>query len=549
MQIKKVDGKKLLEKEITHTKNGIGTSVALIGCGRWGRNLARTFNSQGVLTALSDLDEANAEAESQKYDVPVLQYDEILESSEIDAVAIATPAVTHFELAQKALLAGKHVFVEKPMSMNTVDARTLCDLAEQCKLTLMVGHLMQYHPAFLKLKELCALGKLGRVRYICSNRLNLGQFRNEENILWSFAPHDISMILGIIDREPTQVSAVGHAFLNPQLHDMTITSITFDREVAAHTYVSWLHPFKEQRFVVIGENAMAVFDDGLDWDQKLAIYNHEVSWQDNPTLSFKGQPEFIAVDQAEPLKIECAHFIDSFSNGTTPTTNGREGLRVLEVLSLAQQSLQANSWSNKPLVEEQKLSGSMVHETSRVDENCEIGVGTRIWHYSHVLKNTQIGENCNVGQNVMIGPDVKVGNGCKIQNNVSIYPGVELEDNVFCGPNMTFTNVVNPRSEIERKHEFKPTLVKRGATIGANATILCDTVIGKYGFIGAGAVVTKSVPDYGLIVGNPGRLVGYMCACGINLPDGEWVEAKCKSCDRIFERDEMSVREKEKEDK
>lgn len=158
-----------------------------------------------------------------------------------------------------------------------------------------------------------------------------------------------------------------------------------------------------------------------------------------------------------------------------------------------------------------------VHESAYVDQPCRIGRGTRIWHFSHILKNTEIGENCALGQNVMVGPDVRIGNNCKIQNNVSIYKGVELEDGVFCGPSCVFTNVNNPRAEIERKSEFRVTLVKRGATIGANSTIVCGHELGEYCFIGAGAVVTSPVPAYALMAGVPAKRIGWMSRAGAKL--------------------------------
>jgi UDP-2-acetamido-3-amino-2,3-dideoxy-glucuronate N-acetyltransferase len=174
-----------------------------------------------------------------------------------------------------------------------------------------------------------------------------------------------------------------------------------------------------------------------------------------------------------------------------------------------------------------------VHESSYVDEPCVIGDGTKIWHFSHVMANSRIGERCNIGQNVVISPDVRIGNNVKIQNNVSIYTGVELEDDVFCGPSMVFTNVVNPRSEIVRKDEYRRTLVRKGASIGANATIVCGHTIGRYAFIGAGAVVTRDVSDFALVVGNPGRVVGWMCKCGVRLrlePDDQARSATCEAC-------------------
>lgn len=175
-----------------------------------------------------------------------------------------------------------------------------------------------------------------------------------------------------------------------------------------------------------------------------------------------------------------------------------------------------------------------VHESSYIDEPCEIGEGTKIWHFSHVMKNSTIGENCNIGQNVVISPEVVLGNNVKIQNNVSVYTGVICEDNVFLGPSCVFTNVINPRSFIERKAEYKKTIVKKGATIGANATIVCGYNIGRYAFIGAGAVVTKDVPDYALVVGNPAKIVGYVCECGNRL-ENDKDKYICKSCYKEYE--------------
>jgi UDP-2-acetamido-3-amino-2,3-dideoxy-glucuronate N-acetyltransferase len=173
-----------------------------------------------------------------------------------------------------------------------------------------------------------------------------------------------------------------------------------------------------------------------------------------------------------------------------------------------------------------------VHESSYIDDGCEIGEGTKVWHFSHVMSGARIGRRCNIGQNVVVSPQVVIGDNVKIQNNVSIYTGVVLEDDVFCGPSMVFTNVVNPRSHVSRKDEYRPTVVKRGATLGANSTIVCGHTIGRYAFVGAGSVVTKDVPDYALVVGNPGRIVGWMCECGVKLASGATapVEATCAAC-------------------
>ena len=234
--------------------------------------------------------------------------------------------------------------------------------------------------------------------------------------------------------------------------------------------------------------------------------------------------------KSEPLKDECAHFLSCVTNGDSPLTDGHEGLRVLEVLAACQESMQNGgeviSWQSQPELDVDYT----VHPSAVVDQGATIGADTKIWHFTHILPGSDIGQTCNIGQNVVIGPDVKIGNSCKIQNNISIYKGVTLEDNVFCGPSMVFTNVYNPRSEIRRMDEIRPTLVQQGATIGANATIVCGNNLGRYCFIGAGAVVTKDVPDHALMAGNPAKQIGWMCRCGEKLNGAGNAFYSCKAC-------------------
>src|SRR5438045_4894494 len=251
---------------------------------------------------------------------------------------------------------------------------------------------------------------------------------------------------------------------------------------------------------------MAVFDDAQPWSRKLLLYPHRIEWRETMPVPQKAEADPVLLDEGEPLNLECRHFLDCIANGSTPRTDGREGLRVLRVLTRASDALRkAQATIPTPAEKTRSYSGVQLHESVYVDEPCEIGSGTRIWHFAHILPRTRIGRNCSLGQNVMAGPDVTIGDGCKIQNNVSIYKGVTLEDGVFCGPSAVFTNVNNPRAGIERKDEFRPTLVKRGATIGANATIVCGNTIGEYAFIAAGAVVTGEVPPSALMAGVPGR--------------------------------------------
>ncbi|MGH8611691.1 MAG: Gfo/Idh/MocA family oxidoreductase [Gammaproteobacteria bacterium] len=489
--------------------------VAVIGCGYWGKNIVRSFDRLGALVAVSDCDPATAGRLVEAHATLSRDVAAILADPVIDAVAIATPSAQHFALARQALEAGKHVFVEKPLALAVPEAESLCRLADQRDRRLMVGHLLRYHPAFIKLRDLVREGRLGRLQYIYSNRLNLGKIRREEDILWSFAPHDISMILALVGQQPEGVSAIGSTFLHPRIADVTVTHLSFPGGEHAHVFVSWLHPFKEQKLVVIGDRAMAVFDDGQPWPRKLLLCPHRIEWRNALPTPERAECEAIAVEELEPLQLECQHFLDCIASGATPRTDGREGLRVLEVLARATASLGAAPAAVQ--VGARPPRGVFVHETACIDAPVEIGTGTHIWHFSHVLPHSRLGRNVVVGQNVMIGPDVSVADNCKIQNNVSLYKGVTLEDGVFCGPSCVFTNVMNPRAEIERKSAFRPTLVRRGATIGANATIVCGVTLGEHCFIGAGAVVTRDVPPFALVVGAPARQIGWVSHDGERL--------------------------------
>jgi acetyltransferase-like isoleucine patch superfamily enzyme len=308
---------------------------------------------------------------------------------------------------------------------------------------------------------------------------------------------------------------------------VTTTHLSFPSGPRAHVFVSWLHPFKEQRLVVVGSEAMAVFDDLQPWESKLTVFEHGVEWDGPTPVPVRADGVAIPLEPAEPLKLECRHFLDRVRDGATPRTDGREGLGVLRVLDAAQRSLSAAGPATTPrppaaAAPEPATAhpGVMVHESAYVDDDVVLGRGTKVWHFSHVLSGSRIGEDCTLGQNVVVGPDVVVGDRCRLQNNVSVYAGVTLEDGVFCGPSCVFTNVHNPRAEVSRKDEFRPTVVRRGATIGANATIVCGHEIGAYAFVGAGAVVTTDVPAHALVVGTPARRIGWMSHDGERLgPD------------------------------
>lgn len=454
-----------------------------------------------------------------------------MQNPDIDAVVIATPAETHFELAKKAMLSGKHTFVEKPLALKVGEAEELQKLALSRNLKLMVGHILLYHPGIVKLKMIINSGELGKINYIYSNRLNLGKFRTEENILWSFAPHDISVILFLLEEMPTQVMAQGGSYLNKDIADVTMSVFSFKNGVKGHIFVSWLHPNKVQKFVVVGDKKMAVFDDTLSED-KLQIHDNGVEWINRQPTPRKNEAKTIPIEPDEPLKSECEHFLECIKSDRTPKTDGNNGIQVLKILNACQESLEHDG-AIVSMIGSDFSRSYFAHETAEIDSPGQIGKGTKIWHFSHIMSGAKIGDRCNIGQNVVISPRVKIGNNVKIQNNVSVYEGVVLEDDVFCGPSMVFTNVINPRSHISRKNEYKQTLVKKGATIGANATIVCGNTIGRYAFVGAGAVVTKDVADHALVLGNPARVAGWMCECGHRLDFQEGV-AICPECGKGY---------------
>lgn len=314
-------------------------NAVVAGVGAWGRNHARVLAELGALVGVCDPSPEIAEAVAAATGTRSLSWEQALDDPAVDAVVIAAPAALHHKLAREALMADKNVLVEKPLALHPDEGRELAALADKTDRVLMVGHLMRHHPAFIGLEDLAAAGTLGQIRYIHSSRLNLGRFRSEESILWSFAPHDISMILALTGSEPVKVEAVGGWFLGPDVPDVSTTHLWFADDVQAHIFVSWLHPVKEQRLVVVGTEGMAVLDDGLGWGSKLQIFDHRVDWIDGQPTPVRAEGRSIAIEPAEPLRVELTNFLRHVTDGTRPATDGAEGTRVLEVLRAAEDSL------------------------------------------------------------------------------------------------------------------------------------------------------------------------------------------------------------------
>jgi predicted dehydrogenase len=311
------------------------------GLGYWGPNVARNFADLAELRWLCDLspDLLSEAAPRHPQARTTTRFDEMLADPEVDAIVIATPVATHYELAKQALLAGKHVFVEKPQAQSSADAEELTALAQESGLVLMPGYLLLYHPAVSRLKELIDRGELGDVLYLYANRQNLGQFRSDENALWSIGAQDFSMILHLIGEEPAEAWARGESFLRKGIEDVVFSYLRFPSGVVAHTHVSWLDPHKIRKLTVVGSEKMAVFDD-MEPERKLTVYDKgpvqrpATEWQIR-----EGDIHIPNLAREEPLRRECAHFISLVSGEGNPLASAREGLAVVRTLELLQESL------------------------------------------------------------------------------------------------------------------------------------------------------------------------------------------------------------------
>lgn len=314
--------------------------LAVLGCGHWGRNLVRNLHDLGVLAMVCDTSAAGRElAKSLAPEARVVDEPDAVFAADLDGVVVATPARSHYGLSKGALQSKKDVFCEKPLALTYEEGAELVRLAAEQDRILMVGHVLEYHPGVVKLLELVHSDALGEVRYITSNRLSLGKVRREKNVLWSFAPHDVAVILRLMDNLPFQVAASGGSYVQPNIADVTVTHLLFDNGVRAHIYVSWLHPFKEQKLVVIGSKKMASFD---DVEKRLVLYDQHVDVLGGEPVPVHGRGEEVAFSADEPLRRECEAFLRAMRTREPPLTDGASGLRVLKVLQLAQRSLMTN---------------------------------------------------------------------------------------------------------------------------------------------------------------------------------------------------------------
>lgn len=495
--------------------------VGLLGVGYWGKNLFRDLKALGVLAGVCESDQKVIKRlQLENPDLYLTDnWSDFLLNPDITAIVIALPAELHFKFAKEALLADKDIFVEKPISLDIRDAETLVDLSRKRDKILMVGHVLRYHPCVKKLQELVSEGKIGNIRYIECSRRNLGKIRQHENVLWSFAPHDISLILALMNNKlPKKVVCVGQKHLHPDIHDVTDTFLEFNGNSFARISVNWLFPKKEQKTIIVGDKGMIIFNDRKPRGEKLTICS-EYLHQTPGFIPVAKKPDILNVrcDWSEnqyPLYLECKHFVRSCITRSDPVTNGEEGVRVLKVLDACNNQLlnKKNLEHGEKVIlnssdksyNEQRYT---VHPTATVSDDAKIGDNTKIWHYTHVMKAT-VGKNCSIGQNCFLANRSVLGDNCRVQNNVSVYEGVVCGDNVFIGPSAVFCNDNTPRAAYSKNGVYEKTYVDDGVTIGANATILPGVRLYKNSFVGAGSVVTKDVSPNCLVVGNPARVIG-----------------------------------------
>ena len=317
-------------------------NIAVVGCGYWGKNLVRNFSELEVLSSICDPDTETANKYASQYNVKNSSFIEIINDLNIKGVVLAVPAPLHASMAIEAMNKGKHVFVEKPIAMNETEAELMITTAKKNSVKLMVGHLLQYHPIFKTIRKIVNADEIGKLNYIYSNRLSFGKIRTKEDIIWSFAPHDISMILSLAGQDPEFIITKSTSIIQKNIADTATIHMEFKSGLKSHISVSWLHPYKEHKLVVSGKSAMLVFDDTKPWNEKLALYPYEVVSSKGIINLKKSDVKYLEVPEEEPLKNECQDFIDVVEKNIKPMTDGDEGLRVVKVLSAASKSKTIN---------------------------------------------------------------------------------------------------------------------------------------------------------------------------------------------------------------
>jgi UDP-2-acetamido-3-amino-2,3-dideoxy-glucuronate N-acetyltransferase len=555
--------------------------LAVVGCGQWGINHVTTAASMNALLAVVDSDpDAREFAVARVANHNVVGFASLAELLNANiagfkAVVVATPPATHASVAEQALEAGLSVLVEKPMCYSVADARRLAAIARSaphCK--VMVGHLLHYGRPHAVALQLIKKGRVGEVKRVKAIRVNFGTVRTVENALWSLCPHDLSVALAICNAQaderdlPKRVRCTGHNIVcgNGGVEDSVDVTIELCSGALVQIESNWMHPGKERRMIVYGDTGFIAINEAVR-DQSLPAVQ---LWSWDATVKGTSVPVDISTRELDvniaeiaaecaaplsenwsPLRSELEHFRECcFDSAMQPLTDADEGLRVIQVLAAATESMRSRDGDWVPVDTDDSLPPQpappyFAHATAIVDDGATVGPGSKIWHFSHVMSGAVLGERCSLGQNVYVAGKANLGRNVRVQNNVSIYDGVTVGDNAFLGPSCVFTNVRRPRVEFPTAaSSYGSTSIGTGVSIGANAVIVCDVRIGDYAMIGAGAVVTKDVKKYALVVGNPGREIGWVGRDGHALRPGPGNTWLSDGGDDVFElvNDELRLR-------
>lgn len=488
-------------------------NLAVVGGGYWGRNLIREFYALNVLKIICDIDDSTFEFYREKYPEVIVTKDwaMVLQDSNINSVCISIPEIYHYEYAKSAILAGKDVFLEKPMCLTVAEAEDLHRIVTASDRILMVGLVFNYHPAFVKMRHLVKTGLIGKIQHVMSNRTAFGVYKPETGLIWDLGVHDVSFISSLLDDyKPDVVSCqkAGHLVNHNNQDSIRMTMYYEKLDVYAEIYVSRLHPVPDKRIIIIGTDGIFVFD--LN-DKQLLLFesrqniNKAISTR---TLFDNVEPQNIPYDTTSALECECRTFIECCRTRTQPITDSMESLRVIKILT---------QFENSGTKYSVNMNDVYINPTAMVQSGAKIGSGTKIWHWCHIMQAI-IGKDCNIGQCCFIESGVQLGNRVRVKNNISLYDGVVCEDDVFLGPSCVFTNDLFPRNRsICPPKAIRQTYIETGASIGANATIVCGNRLGKYCLIGAGSVVIHDVKPYALMVGNPARQIGWVSKFGTKL--------------------------------
>lgn len=524
--------------------------LAVVGLGARGQATAEAARSAGALAAICDVDPVvlvdTARALGEvRVDADYLR---LLQAGDINAVALCSPPETWDGMVEAALRAGKDVYLDAPLVLPLAHGRRLLERVAEGRRVLMSGPVLRFAPVVEHLLATVRSGRLGPLRYLHGRHFKTGSTAAEPPSDAGLSVTLSHLVVELVDASPGRVLTRATAWRSARHPDVTETLLDVPGGPRVLLHAASADAFGPAfELEVVGELGAARLwrapDDRLHLTLTMFAPDGEPTDVPPPSMG------------TEARAASLRHFFEAVAT-RRPSLQGPDGLLALwRLVSAAQRSLDAGAevlFGDAPPAAPQSAPsaptlapGVYLHPTVQMDGPCEIGEGTKIWHFSKLLGPLTIGRQCSFGQNVVIERHVTIGDNVKVQNNVSIYSGVILEDDVFCGPSMVFTNIGTPRSHYPRKGQYTTTRVRRGASIGANATVVCGHTLGQYCFVGAGAVVTRDVPDFALVYGNPARVMGFTCYCGARLPlgttPGERQSATCADCDRRYLRDGHAV--------